>query len=308
MVTKDLKIDDYVIRNGNILKITSLAASNVNTSIAVSGCTAIPLSNDLLQNQGFTLKTNGVLRNDKISVLSLFPTDVAGSYQWVLSDNVKPVISTFHQLQNIFYEVFGFALAVDEEKLRDSAIGHDLPAPTGVTASAVLAATATLTWTAVANAAVYKITDDDGVTMGDLIEAVTVDLTGLTAETEYSYKVQAIAGEGSIYRDSYLSAACEFETEAVEVLGTPADVVASDITTTTASVDWTAVADADGYAYSLDGGTNWEATTLTTNTVDLTGLTINTLYSFVVKALADDSGNFSDSLASTAVPIQTLAA
>ena len=186
MVTKDLKIDDYVIRNGNILKITSLAASNVNTSIAVSGCTAIPLSNDLLQNQGFTLKTNGVLRNDKISVLSLFPTDVAGSYQWVLSDNVKPVISTFHQLQNIFYEVFGFALAVDEEKLRDSAIGHDLAAPTGVTASAVLAATATLTWTAVANAAGYKITGDDGVTMGDLIEAVTVDLTGLTAETEYS--------------------------------------------------------------------------------------------------------------------------
>ena len=307
MITDELRRNNYVIRSGDILKITSLTATNVNSSIAVSGCTAIPLSEDLLVNQGFILKTTGVLKYGKLGVLSLYPTDVAGTYQWILSENVKLLVSTFHYLQNIFHAVFGCEIAVDEEKLRDSALGHDLDDPENVAESNVLAVTATLSWDAVDNAAGYKITDDDGVTFSDLIEAETVDLTDLTAETEYSYKVKAIAEEGSIYRDSYLSAACEFTTAAVAKLGTPVGMVASGQTGTTAHVAWTAVTNADAYAYSLDDGSTWVETLVETNAVDLTGLTPSTTYKFKVKAKADASGNYSDSDPSAAIDVITTA-
>ena len=213
MVTKELKIDNYVIRSGDVLKVTSLTSTNVNGSIAVSGCSAIPLSADLLINQGFVVKSSGVLKYGPIGAFSLFPTNTAGTYQLVLGDNFKPLVSTFHQLQNIFYFLFGFTFAVNEEKLRDSAIGYDLATPV-VKESDVTDTTATLSWVAIPNSIGYKTTDDDGTTFSELIEAGTVDLTGLTASTAYSYKVKAIAEVGSGYRDSALSAACEFSTTA----------------------------------------------------------------------------------------------
>jgi hypothetical protein len=104
-----------------------------------------------------------------------------------------------------------------------------------------------------------------------------------------------------------LSDACEFTTVAVAQLDAPTNLASSDETATTATATWDAVDNVDHYLYSLDDGSTWEATELLTNSVDLESLTPETAYSFKVKAMADDSGNYSDSDPSATLTITTLA-
>ena len=90
--------------------------------------------------------------------------------------------------------------------------------------------------------------------------------------------------QNSTYTVSVTANGCT-HTESVNVTVTPAapgTPVASNITTTTATVSWTG--SASSYEYSYDGGTTWTSTNNTS--VDLTGLTPGQTYTFQVKTIS----------------------
>ena len=86
-----------------------------------------------------------------------------------------------------------------------------LATPSNLAESAVTQTTATVSWDANENAEGFKYSLNAGSTWSDLITSPTVDLTDLTADTEYSVTVKAI-GDGIVYDDSLVSDALVFST------------------------------------------------------------------------------------------------
>ena len=86
-----------------------------------------------------------------------------------------------------------------------------LATPDNLAESAVTQTTATVSWDANANAEGFKYSLNAGSSWSDLLTSPTVDLTDLTADTEYSVIVKAI-GDGITYDDSLVSDALIFST------------------------------------------------------------------------------------------------
>ncbi|GAA1506162.1 hypothetical protein GCM10009677_43210 [Sphaerisporangium rubeum] len=169
-------------------------------------------------------------------------------------------------------------------------------------ASSITSTGATLTWTA--------STDDTGVTGYDVYrEAGTTDvkvgtattnsfaLTGLTASTSYTFYVVARDAAGNSSPESspvtFTTTGGGGDTTAPSRPGTPA---ASSITSTGATLTWTASTDnvgVTGYTvYRRSGTTDVSVGTPTTNSFTLTGLSASTSYTYFVVA-RDAAGNTS---------------
>ena len=188
------------------------------------------------------------------------------------------------------------------EELAFSTLDLEVLATPVPVASAQTQTTATVTWGANAKAEGFKYAIDGGA-QSALITENHIDLTGLTADTEYSIVVQAI-GDGASYDDSVASEALVFSTLELEVLATPSNLSESAVTQTTATVSWDANENAEGFKYSLNAGSTW-SDILTSPTVDLTDLTAGTEYSVTVKAIGDGIV-YDDSLVSDPLVFSTL--
>ena len=129
--------------------------------------------------------------------------------------------------------------------------------------------------------------------------------TGLTASTQYSYTVKAYDAAGNL---SSASSAVTATTSGGSSGGdttppsTPTNVTASGVTSTGASLSWSASTDNVGVAgYHVYRSGTLVGTTTTTTFTD-TGLTASTAYSYTVVAY-DAAGNASP--ASAAVSVTT---
>ena len=132
----------------------------------------------------------------------------------------------------------------------------------------------------------------------ELVTGTEYDLTGLTEETEYTVNVTAVDAEGN---ESVRSEAVTFttlkteepaDTEAPTV---PANVKASEITYTKATIAWEASTDnveVAGYNVYVNN-TKVNASLVANPTYDLTGLTEGTEYTVTVTAV-DAAGNESE--------------
>ncbi len=144
----------------------------------------------------------------------------------------------------------------------------------------------------------------DGVSKATTTGATSVNLTGLTQGT-YAVTVKAkdAAGNVSAASGAYsLVIPAAPDTTAPTAPGTPSF---TNVTTTSATVNWAASTDnvgVAGYQVFLNGSTTPAATTTGATTVNLTGLTPSTTYSVTVKA-RDAAGNVS--AASAAGPLTT---
>ena len=169
--------------------------------------------------------------------------------------------------------------------------------PGTVTFSAITSTTATATWGAA--------TDNVGVTSyeyslngGGYINlglTTSVNLTGLTGATNYSFNVRArdAAGNAGAARSATLT------TSDTTAPSQPGTVTFTLVTGTTATASWVASTDnlgVTGYDWRLNAGT-WNSLGNVT-TVNLTGLTGSTSYTFEVRA-RDASGNLSTSRTAT---------
>lgn len=175
-------------------------------------------------------------------------------------------------------------------------------APTNLVASNITQVSATLGWAAstdniaVTGYSVYRNGSLLGTTTG-----TTYSLTGLTAGTTYSLYVTAYDAAGNV---SSASNTISVTTQSVdtEAPTAPANLAASSVTSTAATLSWTASTDniaVTGYSIYKNGVL---LTTTSSNSYTVSGLTAGTTYSFYVTAY-DAAGNVSS--ASNTISVTT---
>jgi hypothetical protein len=157
---------------------------------------------------------------------------------------------------------------------------------TGLAASGITNTDATVSWTAVSSAISYDV-DYKEAASATWINAATattstsVALAGLTQGTVYDYRVRANCSGGS---GNYVAA--QFTTTAP--CGTVSGLASSAITSSGATVSWSALSGATNYDvdYKLNTSATWiNAVTGTTATSRaITGLAASTLYDWRVRA------------------------
>lgn len=157
----------------------------------------------------------------------------------------------------------------------------------GLASSAVSTTTATVSWSALSGANSYTI-DYKPASSGTWINAATatsalsLNQTGLTAGTLYDWRVKA----NCIFEGPYAQA--QFTTSSTVTCGTVTGLTSSTITTSTATLNWSALNGANNYDvdYKLSSSGTWTnaATGTTSLSVNLGGLTANTLYDWRVRA------------------------
>lgn len=160
--------------------------------------------------------------------------------------------------------------------------------PTGLTASSITTSSATVSWLAVSGALNYDVDYklNSASTWTNAATATTnlsVALSGLTASSLYDFRVRAnCASASSVY------AQAQFTTASPATCGTVTGLTASAITSTSATLGWTALSGALNYDvdYKPNSSSTWTnaATATTSLSVNLTGLTAATLYDYRVRA------------------------
>jgi hypothetical protein len=177
----------------------------------------------------------------------------------------------------------------------------------GLTSSAVTTTTATVSWSALSGANNYNV-DYKLASSGTWINAATattslsVNLSGLTVSSLYDWRVRAnCTGPTGAY------AQAQFTTSALPTCGAVTGLTSSAITTTTATVSWTALSGANNYDvdYKLASSGIWinAATATTSLSVNLTGLTASSLYDWRVRAnCTGATGAYAQAQFTTATP------
>ena len=145
----------------------------------------------------------------------------------------------------------------------------------------------------------YKVYRD-GALIGTSATTTYAD-TGLTPVTQYDYTVTAYdAANNSSVASAVFHATTAYDTTAPTI---PSNLMATDVTDTTIRVIWSTSSDNVGVTgYDLYRGSALISSMTGTSYTD-TGLTINALYSYRVRA-HDGAGN--NSLQSTALSVSTL--
>jgi hypothetical protein len=180
---------------------------------------------------------------------------------------------------NIFFDISNANFTITS--------GSSCSAPSGLTASGITTSGATISWTAVSGALSYDV-DYKTSASGTWINAATattstsVNLSGLASSTVYDWRVRTnCSGSSSAY------SAAQFTTASVAVCNAPSGLGASAITTSSATVSWTAVSGALNYDvdYKLTSSGTWinAATATTSTSVGLGGLTASSVYDWRVR-------------------------
>lgn len=175
-------------------------------------------------------------------------------------------------------------------------------APAGLSVSNLSGTGATLSWSAVSGVTLYEVEVEDGentppYAFNTVTGATTINITGLTPNGNYKFKVKSKCGSGSsVYSDWFLfnsglggnggggtggggtGGACEI----------PSGLSISGITDNSATLSWTAVAGATAYEVEVEDDENTApfqySVVVNGTSVTVTGLAANGNYQFKVKS------------------------
>ena len=161
-------------------------------------------------------------------------------------------------------------------------------APTNLSSSSITSSGTTVSWTAVSGALSYDIDDStSGVTWTSVIkgnQSTSFSITGLNASTTYYWRVRSNCSSTS--SSGYSTGS--FTTLAAITCNAPTSLNTTSITSSGATVSWTAVSGALSYDvdYSLSGQNLWTsaATATTSISVNITGLNSSTAYDWRVRS------------------------
>jgi chitodextrinase/predicted phosphodiesterase len=177
-------------------------------------------------------------------------------------------------------------------------------APTGLTGTPSVT-TVDLSWTA--------STDNVGVTGYDIYQGTanvgtsattSFRVTGLTANTAYGFTVRAKDAAGNLSGNSNVLNVTTLSAPDTEAPSVPSGLTASNVTMNSLSLSWTASTDNVGVTgYDVYQGAAKIGTSAITS-FNVTGLAVNTAYSFTLRA-KDAAGNISGN--SNAINVTTLA-
>ncbi|MES2621394.1 MAG: fibronectin type III domain-containing protein, partial [Bacteroidota bacterium] len=155
--------------------------------------------------------------------------------------------------------------------------------PASLTTSSITASSAVFSWAAVSGAVSYNIRYRSvGSSTWQNVTSTTNSrtVTGLTASTNYEWQVQAVcSGSASSYTSSRT-----FTTLASISCGTPTGLTVTNITSSSAILNWTAVNGATGYIiyYKPTSSSTWISTSASTNSKTIAGLLAATPYHWAV--------------------------
>ncbi len=245
----------------------SITWSVNNTTAAPVSCANVKIS--LSTDGGLTFPTVLVANtpNDgtEALVIPTIPTTTARI-------KVEAVGNIFFDISNTNFTIGGAIACGDATGLTSSAIGNN---------------TATVSWTAVANAVSYAVDYKLGssatwISFATAQTATTANLTGLTQGSLYNWRVKATCTAGS---GNFVTA--QFTTTTPFVCNAPSGLAASAITTSSATISWVAVSGAASYAvdYKLNSSSVWisAATATTATSVAISGLAASSLYDYRVR-------------------------
>lgn len=179
---------------------------------------------------------------------------------------------------------------------------NKLPAPTGLTVSAVTRTTATLTWTAVAGAGSYAVqrkldgTNRDWATLTARPTAATLRVTGLSAGNAYLFRVQALHATDATRNSDYSAPVSAITPAPVgdTKLPAPTGLAALHITSNSISFTWSATAGAVGYElrYRFASQDNYQSSgRLSASLSASLALQPSTRYRVSIRALAASAAN-----------------
>ncbi len=247
---------------------TGLASSNILTTSATVSWATVAGANSYdvdYQVNGAGTWTNAATATTSLSV-NLSGLSISTSYNWRVRANCTGGSSNYVQAAFTTAAACGTA--------------------SGLSSSSITISSASVSWTAVANAnsydADYQVNGAGTWTNAATATASTsVALSGLSSGTVYNWRVRAncTAGAGNYAQASFTTLA---------PCGTPAGLASSAVTSTSATISWTALSGANNYDadYQITGAGTWTnaATATTSTSVALSGLTASTGYSYRVRA------------------------
>ena len=212
------------------------------------------------------------------------------STSWLLYENTFPEDTKYIAIQCTSNDKY--YLYIDDFK---ADVPPACPKPTGLTATNSTYQGATLSWTAGSDETEWKViygaAGFDPASEGTTIDNITTNpytLTGLTPETEYDVYVKAVKGSDV----SPVSNKANFTT--TERYPAPTGLTASGITTTSATIGWTANGDETKWeiTWNTTGTTPEEEgsyTEVSTTSYEITGLTAETTYYAFVRSKDGDN-------------------
>ena len=161
--------------------------------------------------------------------------------------------------------------------------------PTGMVSSGITTTGATISWSATTGATGYSLRYRvSGATTWTTVSltASSYTFTGLTAGTSYEWQVATTCSSTST---SSYTASQYFTTTSstTTTCAVPTGLTTSSITSTGATLSWTAVSGATSYnvQYKLASATTWTTVTSTTNSKTITGLTAGATYNWQVRTI-----------------------
>jgi len=179
--------------------------------------------------------------------------------------------------------------------------------PAGLNATAITTTSAILNWAVVSGATSYNVqwrpvgatTWNTGST-----GSTSFNISGLNAGTTYEFQVQAICGG----IPGLFSASANFTTSSAQTCGTPAGLLATTVTTNSATLNWATVSGATSYnvRWRQVGTTTWATGASAGTSLGITGLSAGTTYEFQVQAVCSSgTGSFSASANFTTLSAQS---
>ncbi|MGG9970230.1 reprolysin-like metallopeptidase [Ferruginibacter sp. SUN002] len=159
-------------------------------------------------------------------------------------------------------------------------------APTGLASSAITTSSATVSWAAVSGAVSYAVdyklsSSSTWISAATATTSTSVTLSGLVASSVYDWRVATNCSSLSS-----TATTAQFTTTAVAVCNAPTGLASSAITSSGATVSWTAVSGASNYTvdYKLSSSSTWvsAATAITSTSVALSGLVASSVYDWRV--------------------------
>ncbi|MBL0047827.1 MAG: fibronectin type III domain-containing protein [Bacteroidetes bacterium] len=157
--------------------------------------------------------------------------------------------------------------------------------PAGLSSSNVTHNGATIGWTAVPGASGYNIkyrvvgAATWTTTTGTSVSKI---LSSLSSSSNYEFQVQADCGSGNT---SAFAASATFTTAATPCT-LPSGLTSTSVTSTSATLNWSAASGASGYLiqYRIVGSASWTSVTSASNSKNISGLTASSNYEFQVQS------------------------
>jgi Pregnancy-associated plasma protein-A/Secretion system C-terminal sorting domain/Fibronectin type III domain len=157
-------------------------------------------------------------------------------------------------------------------------------APTNLTAGNLTSTGATISWSAASGASNYSLDyRASGATTWTTVTVTGVSqaVSSLTASTTYEYRVKTNCASSA----SGYSATATFVTTSATACALPTNILAGSITSSGATISWTAASGASNYTldYRVSGAATWTTLTVAGTSQALTTLTASTTYEYRVK-------------------------